>query len=52
MFSMCSGPRAGEAPPFLLKKGCTLRNGELESEAEKPEAEALWNGAEGLLRDF
>ena len=41
---MCLGPRAGEAPPFLLKK--------LESEAEKPEAKVLWNGAEGLLRDF
>ena len=37
---------------FVLKKGCTVRSGELESEAEKPEAKVLWNGAEGLLRDF
>ena len=51
-FSMCPAPRAGEAPPFVLKKGCTVRSGELESEAEKPEAKVLWNGAEGLLRDF
>ena len=48
-FSMCPGPLTGEAPPFVLKKGCAVRSGEPESEAEQPEAKVLWNGAEGLL---
>ena len=37
---------------FCYRKDVQCETGSWRGEAEKPEANVLWNGAEGLLRDF